>query len=276
MKRLIFMLSSVMLMQQSQGQTDSTSAKPSFKIGINYNSSINYFGRSDSMKSSAVFPMAELWFTPDFYVNAAPIFVNNSIQQFEYAGTVTTLGFQHVSDHWITGLYAMKPFYPQSSVLVQSALKGQAGFNLSFLNPVLNLNGGVDVKFSDQTDLGLTAGVDHTLVLGNAGKGIWVIDPSVYAYAGTQHFQQTYNRRRSGGLLNLPGNNQTMMEDVKKLNILAWEASLPIVYSKGPWMLLATPAYVMPQNLVKVQDRPDLSEQGENMFYATLGVKYSF
>ena len=257
-------------------QQDSTASKPQFKIGVNYNSGINYFGRTDSLKSSAVFPMAELWFTPDLYINAAPIFVNNAVQQFEYAGTVATLGFQHVSDHWITGLYAMKPFYPQSSVLVQSALKGQAGFNLSYLNPILNLNGGADVKFSDQTDIGLTAGVDHTIVLGDATKGVWVIDPSVYAYAGTQHFQQTYYRRRSGGLLNLPGNNERVTEDVQKLNILAWEASVPVVYSKGNWMLLATPAYVLPQNLVEVEGRPDLTEQGENMFYVSLGVKYSF
>ena len=74
-------------------QQDSTASKPQFKIGVNYNSGINYFGRTDSLKSSAVFPMAELWFTPDLYINAAPIFVNNAVQQFEYAGTVATLGF---------------------------------------------------------------------------------------------------------------------------------------------------------------------------------------
>jgi hypothetical protein len=63
---------------------------------------------------------------------------------------------------------------------------------------------------------------------------------------------------------------------VQKFNILAYELSVPVIYVKSNWMLMATPAYIMPQNLVSIPGRPDLSERGANMFYATLTAKYSF
>lgn len=276
MKPIAITLLLLLCLQTSFSQeAEQPAAKPQFKLGINYNTGINYFGRTDSLRSSAFFPLAELWVTPQFYMNAAPIFVNNAVQSMEYSGTVATVGYQHVSDNWITGLYALKPFYKESSKLVQSALKAQTGFNLSYLNPVLNLNGGADVKFSDGTDFGATAGVDHLVRLPQANDGVLIFDPSLYVYAGTQRFQQTYYKEKKG-LLFLPGNRQAVTEDVQKFNVLAYEASLPIIYSKGKLMLMATPSYIMPQNLVKVENRPDLSEQGKDMFYATVGVKYTF
>jgi hypothetical protein len=87
------------------GQTsDTTKQKVQFKLSLNYNSSLNYYGRTDSLRSSGVFPMAELWFTPNFYINAAPIFVNNKVSNFDYAGTVASIGYQHVSDKWINSV----------------------------------------------------------------------------------------------------------------------------------------------------------------------------
>src|SRR6476659_5936398 len=78
-------------------QTDSvinTEDKAQFKIGVYYNSGLNYYGRTDSLKSSGFFPMAELWFNKNFYITAAPVFVNNAVASFDYAGTVATAGFQ--------------------------------------------------------------------------------------------------------------------------------------------------------------------------------------
>ena len=40
--------------------------------------------------------------------------------------------------------------------------------------------------------------------------------------------------------------------------------------------MLANPAYVIPQNLVKVEGRPDLTERGKEMFYVTAGAKINF
>ena len=65
-------------------------------------------------------------------------------------------------------------------------------------------------------------------------------------------------------------------ESVSNFNILSYEFSMPIIFAKGKVQLLFTPAYVIPQNLITVPDRPDLSERGKEMFYATIGAKIIF
>ncbi|MFN2440268.1 MAG: hypothetical protein ABR503_13780 [Chitinophagaceae bacterium] len=276
MKKILFHILLFCAAYITNAQSDSTqSARPQFKLSINYNSNLNYYGRTDSLRSSGVFPLAELWITPSFYVNAAPIFVNNKIQSFDYAGTVATIGYQTITDKWLRNLYVLKPFYEQSSQLVQSALKAQTGVSISRLNKIINVTLGADVKFSDKMDFGATAGLDHIIRIENKDKSIIVINPSVYAYSGTQQFSKTYTRKKSDYLL-FPGNSESVTENSSKFNILAYEFSMPIIFAKGEVQVLATPSYILPQNLITVANRPDLSEKGENMFYATLGIKYSF
>jgi hypothetical protein len=259
---------------QAQSE-DSARTKPQFKIGLNYNSGLNYYGRTDSLKSSGFFPLAEFWATPNLYINAAPIFVNNKIQSFEYAGTVATIGYQHLSTKWLSNVYVLKPFYKESSELVQSALKAQTGVTVSRLNKILNITVGGDVKFSDQIDFGATAGLDHIIKIENANKSILVFDPSIFASAVTQNFSNTYTRKQSNGPL-FPGTQQQVTERITEFNLLSLEVSMPVIYAKDKWMFLLTPSYIMPKNLVSVPNRPDLSERGENMFYTSIGVKYTF
>jgi hypothetical protein len=272
----IGVLLSLLFCQFAFAQTDSIEKqKAKFKLGINYNSGLNYFGRTDSLKSTGFFPQAELWFTKDIYVNAAPVFVNNAVQSMEYAGTITSLGYLHVTSKSITNLYLVKPFYKANTQLVQSALQAQTGISLSSLNKVLNLTGGADIKFSDKIDLGATAGLDHLIRKEFQNKNVLVVDPSFYAYAGTQNFTNTYYKKKTDFLL-FPGTTEQVTKDVKKFNVLAYEFSVPVVYVQGKWMALLTPSYILPQNLITVPGRSDLSERGQNMFYATMGLKYSF
>lgn len=252
--------------------SDSTASKSQFKISINHNSGLNYFGRTDSLKSKGLFPLAELWFTPKFYVNAAPIFVYNKFQAPAYAGSVASIGYLNVSKKWISNLYLLKPFYTESSELVQSALKAQTGGSFTFLNKLLNISAGGDVKLSDKLDFGAMVGIDHIFRIENKNKSVLVFDPSLTFNAGTQNFSKTYSRK-SGGIL---PREQKVTKDYQEFNLLSIEASLPIIYAKGRMQLIATPAYVVPKNLVNIQGRPDLSETGKNMFYTTLTVKYAF
>ena len=88
MKRIqkLMLVLSLFTFHLSFAQNDSTQKqKAKFKLGINYNSGLNYYGRSDSLKSTGAFPTAELWFTKDVYVSASPVFVfvNNAVQSFE-------------------------------------------------------------------------------------------------------------------------------------------------------------------------------------------------
>ena len=270
---LLFMLSVCMV----NGQTDTTvKTKTGFKISANYNTGLNYYGRIDSLHSSGFFPLAELWFNDKFYINAAPVFVNNAASSFQYAGTIASAGYQFTSDDKILGnIYIVKPFYQESAKLVQSALKAQAGMTITLLNKVLNVTGGGDVKFSDKTDFGLTAGLDHIFRHQINDNSVLVIDPSVYVNAGTQQFTKSY-LKKSSGFIFFPGNEQVVTESAQKFNILSYEFSAPVILATGKFQLLFTPAYVLPQNLIVVEGRPGLSERGENLFYATFGAKLSF
>lgn len=261
----------------AKAQQDSAQTKPEFKISVNYNSYLNYYGRTDSLQSSGFFPMAEFWVTPNFYVNAAPIFVNNKLQSFDYAGTVATAGFQNMSEKWLTGLYVMKPFYEESAELVQAALKAQAGASVTKLNKILNLTLGGDVKFTDATDFGAMAGADHIIRIENKDNSVLVFDPSFYAYAGTQRFSRAYVTKQNNPLpLPIGGGSEESTEDVNQFNILAYELSMPVIFAKGKMQVMAIPSYIIPQNLLTVKNRPDLSETGENRFYGTVSLKFTF
>lgn len=256
-----------------RAQTDSTDkSKPQFKFSLNYNSNLNYYGRTDSLRSSGVFPLAEVWFK-NFYINAAPVFINNASASFDYAGTVTTAGYQFISDDkkWFGNFYILKPFYESNSQLVQSTLKFQGAFSLTNLNKVINITGGADIKFSDKSDFGITGGIDHIFRKQYPDNSVLVIDPSAFLFAGTQQFTNSYYKRNN--FLIFPPTGQTISEEVKKLNILSYELSMPVIYAKKKFQLLFTPAYVIPQNLIIVQGRSDLSERGKEMFYATIGAK---
>lgn len=256
-----------------QAQTDSAeNSKPQFKLSVNYNSNLNYYGRTDSLQSSGFFPLAELWFK-NFYINAAPVFVNNASASFEYAGTVATAGYLFISEDkkWFNNFYLVKPFYESNSQLVQSALKLQGAFSITNLNKLINITGGADVKVSDKVDFGITAGLDHIFRKQFANNSVLVIDPSAFLFAGTQQFTNSYIKRNNPLLL--PGTGQTVSEEVTKLNILSYEFSMPVIFAKDKFQLLLTPAYVIPQNLIIVQGRPDLSERGKKMFYATIAGK---
>jgi len=276
MKHIFSVLFLSLLFHTGFAQDSTQKSQPQFKLSVNYNSGLNYFGRTDSLKSTGVFPMAEFWINNNFYINAAPIFVSNAVQKMDYAGTVATVGYQYMNDKWLTNLSVVKPFYEANAQLVQSALKAQTNFSITHLNKVANLTLGADAKFSDKVDFGATAGLDHIIRLQNKDNSVLLFDPAVYAYAGTQQFSRTYTRKKSG--LPLPGRNneERVTETGTRFNILAYEASLPIIFAKNKVMIIATPSYILPQNLITVPNRPDLSEKGENTFYTTLSLKYTF
>lgn len=258
-------------------QTDSSAKeKVQLKISANYNSGLNYYGRTDSLKSSSFFPLAEVWLNSKFYINAAPVFINNKMQKFEYAGTITSIGFQHMTDHWITSINVLKPFYKEATTLPSSVLKLQTSSSFTWLNKVANLTAGVEGRLSERMDLGITAGIDKSFLFPVKNNSFLLINPSVYAYAGTRQFSKSYSRRKSGLIPGLGGQQERVTENYNELVILSYECSLPLIFIKDKIMLLVTPSYVIPQNLIKDASNPSLNEMGENNFYTSIGLKYSF
>ncbi len=263
---------SVIAFYETSAQADSVK-NIGFKLGAFYNTDLNYFGRTDSLQSSGFFPLAELWFIQSFYVNAAPVFINNASSSMEYAGTVTTAGFQDISKNkkWFGNVFAAKPFYKSNSHLIQSALKAQAGFSVTNLSKIINVTIGSDMKVSRKVDFGITGGLDHIFKKQCSNHSMLIIDPSIYLFAGTQQFATSYPDKNGSFLF--PPLEQLASEEVKKFNVLSYEFSAPVIFSKEKFQLLCTPAYVIPQNLITVQGRPDLSERGSKRFYATIGAK---
>lgn len=151
--------------------------KEQFKLGIYCNSRLNYYGRTDSLRSSGLFPIAELWFDQHFYINAAPVFVNNAVSKFEYAGTIATAGYMFRNAKWAGNTYLIKPFYKDNSQLVQSALKLQGATSFSRLTKFLNVTVGGDIKYSDKLDYGATAGLDHIFRVELPGQSYWWLIP---------------------------------------------------------------------------------------------------
>jgi hypothetical protein len=268
----IFLLLSAVAFTQNDSMQEKK-APVEFKLGIYYNSNLHYLGRTDSLKSNAVFPMAELWIGNGFYINAAPIFVNNASRTMSYEGSVATIGyrFNNQQNKFGGNLYFVKPLYKDGSQLVQSALKGQFSSTFTASNNFLNVTMGGDLRFSDKVDYGATGGLDHLFRFEPGNNFVLVLDPSAYVFAGTQQFTRSYYKQTGFPLF--PGTEQLVTEDVKRFAILAYEFSMPVILAKGKLQLIANPAYVIPQNLIQVEGQPGLSERGKEMFYITLGGK---
>lgn len=248
--------------------------KTTVKIGLGYNSGLNYFGRTDSLKSSGAFPSLEVDFKNGLYLSSDFIFLHNNVTDLKYAATNIEGGFKfNNTANTFTGNVFVSKFFYNSSELVQSALKAQTGVNLSFLNKIIDVNGGADMKFSDKADIGLTGGIDHIIKFtGILGKGVLVLDPSAYVYGGTQNFTHTYYKQEN--LLFLPVSEQQVSEQGKRFDILAYEFSVPVVLAVSKFQVILDPAYILPQHVIN----PDGTERQNppGLFYITAGVNYTF
>jgi hypothetical protein len=249
-----------------KAQNDST-RKAEFSTSFNYQSRLNYFGRTDSLQSSGMYPSIGYQLKCGLYAQGNIIFVHNSLQPYSYAGSSIEAGYRFPQEKKINGnVFFTKFLYKNNSTLVQSALQYQSGINLAFDNNIININTGIDVKYSNTTDLGATLGFDHIFIFKIPDKPMaFAFDPSAYAYLGTQKFSETYLKKQK--LMGIAMSKKSTTTTTA-FNILSYEISAPIVFVTGKFNASLTPAYVMPQHLLT-------SESGKDMLYvsASVGVK---
>jgi hypothetical protein len=249
-----------------KAQNDSI-RKAEFTASINYQSRLNYFGRTDSLQSSGMYPSIGYQLKCGLYAQGNFIFVHNNLQPYTYAGSTIEAGYRFPQEKKINGnIFFTKFLYKNNSTLVQSALQYQSGINLSFNNKIINLNTGIDVKYSNTTDFGATLGFDHIFIFKIADKPMaFAFDPSAYTYFGTQKFSETYIKKQK--MLGIPISKNTTV-NTTAFNILSYEISAPIVFVTGKFNASLTPAFVMPQHLLT-------GEIGKDMLYitASIGVK---
>jgi len=263
MKHIVYYtLLFVSLAAQSQD-----SVKTNLIAGGTYHSALNYYGRTDELKSKGFIPFVGINFKSGLYLNATFVFVSNK-NGSEYAATIGEAGynFENANKTWVGNVFIRKNFYNERSTLVQSALKGSAGINISNLNNIININIGGDVKLSEKIDFGSSVGIDHLLRFSNVLTGNLFFDPSVYAYAGSQNFSKSYLEKRN--FLLFPA-EETVTENVSRFSVLAYEISCPMILAVGKMRFVVTPAYIVPENIID-------GESAENMFYMTGTVRVQF
>jgi hypothetical protein len=280
MKKIIYIIAALLMLAPlsgwAQSSTDSIPPTPAdsvvkeknvFSGSINYQSELHYFGRVDSFKSSGLFPILGYEFKNGIYAEGTAVFVQNAFQPLSYTGASVEAGYNFPErKHFEGKVFVSKFFYQDQSTLVQSALREQAGISMGYKNKIVNVNAGFDLKFSDETDMGASAGIDHLFVMPVKGwdKAKLAVMPSVTMHAGTQNFSTTYIKKDN--FLGVPFTREKT-EQVKKFDILAYELSAPVVLVAGKFNAYVMPSYVIPQNLV-------ISEKGENLFYVTLGFGF--
>jgi hypothetical protein len=257
-------------------QTGDTTAvqekKVTFTAGALYNSSLNYYGRTDSLKSQGWVPFAGITLKNGLYLFSNFIFINNALTT-SYAATTVEAGykFKNQKGSLAGNIYGIGYFYKEDVSLVQSVVKQQAGINLSGLNKVINIHAGVDAKFSDQTDFGLYASVDHRFRIEPVGKGVIVIAPAAYSYFGTQRFSKTYLEQKR--FLLFPVGQEQITQTSSAFNALSYEFSFAFVYGIGKMNLAITPSYVLPQNVFAADGSP---QKTDNLFYTTATIRFDF
>ncbi|MFZ6024114.1 MAG: hypothetical protein ACOYVG_06620 [Bacteroidota bacterium] len=270
-RQLLWLAIVLPILSLAQEAGDEKQTKNEFSASFNYQSALHFFGRTDSLRSSGLFPLLGFQLKSGLYAQGNFIFVQNSMQSAAYTGATLEAGYRFPeTDHFSGNLFFSRFLYKDESTLVQSALRSQTGANLSYLNKILNLNSGLNLIFSDKTDVNASLGVDHLFIFTKGMNNAAIaLAPSFTANLGTQQFSNTYLERKN--VLGIPVTQQTT-ENITQFNILSYEIAMPVVFVKGKCNLAFTPSYVMPQNLVTVAGRPDLSERGKNMFYITLSA----
>lgn len=247
--------------------------KTSFTIGAIYLPKLHYYGRTDSLKSTALAPNILLQFGNGIYLGSTVIFLDNKQIPMQYGATIAGAGYRFGKTKGIAGSIFGDLFFYANKDLVQSSQKGQVGYTLSYLNSFLNINNNSNLVFSDNNDLFTSLGVDHPFRFKN-GKTVFVIIPTFNTNFGTQNFTNTYYKTRTINGIPIPPEQVT--ETGKKFQLLSYEASVPVVVVYKKMALSFTPGYVIPQSVIKVEGRPDLSENAKNLFYANLGLFYTF
>jgi hypothetical protein len=270
---ILFPLAFLCLVLQAQQADSSTKKKITFTTGVAFNSGLNYYGRTDSLKSRAIYPFAGITLSNGLYLFSNFIFINNAVAT-SYAATTIEAGykFKNKKGNWRGNIFGSRFFYNADVNLVQSVVKEQAGINLAHTNKVVAIYGGADAKFSNVTDFGAYAGLDHAFRIDPVGKsGVIVISPSAYAYFGTQRFTKTWLQEKR--FLLFPVGEQTVTQSSSRFNIMSYELFCPVIYGIGKMNIIITPAYVIPQNVITPNGT---TQKADNLFYTTATLRFDF
>ena len=270
---LFFSLNAVAQNNLTDSNATDTKAKISIYAAAAYATPLHYYGRTDSLKSSAFLPTLIIQAGKHFSVTPSVIFTKNTSTNFDYAATVVNATYTFGELKGIAGsIFGDKFFYKDNSTLVRSVQQGQAGFSIGHLNKILNVTTGASAAFSKaNTDYFANAILDHQFKIVK-GENIFLVKPSVTANAGTQNFTRSYYK--NSGFPVLPPSQQLVTESSKRFAILSYDVNLAATYAVKRFILSVTPGYVLPQNIITDPNNSSLSENAKNLFFCNAVVVY--
>ena len=265
--------------QETKKETDTTIEKSYFKVEGNFISNAVYLGRKDSAITPYFTPSIGYYHKSGFFINASLSFLTT---QSRIDVSTITAGYNFMlGESFGAGVYAEKYFYNGSSTNVQAETKGTVGVSANYdIANIISINGGVDLLFSNNTDIITTLGLGHSIYAGTDAKQ-FTFTPSISLNAGTQKF---YGAIRKSKRRPRPNQNPNFINNIKvngddEFRLLNYEFSLPINYDTNKWGAYFTPYYALPQNPVSITGPGGNTfniEKLENVFYAEVGIYFKF
>ena len=268
----------------TKGQDDKTpeQKKSYFKFSAGYLSNGVYYGRKDSFALPYIIPSVSYHDKSGFYLEGSLSYLASSGESQIDAGAITAgYDFNSVNEKFSGSVYASKYFTSSSSYSVHGEVKGAVGTSLYYKLGPVSLDGGVDVSFSNKTDIGLNLGLSHAFEFGD---GSFAVTPTALVNAGTQNFYEGYftNRKYSAKRKRRQTTNPNAIKVIvvkKNFSVLDYELSLPFDYTKTKWGLFFTPMYSVPVNGFKYSINNGLTYKSEtlsNTFYVEVGGYVKF
>ena len=259
--------------------TISNSKKSYFKLSLNYLSNAVYYGRKDSLVVPYITPAVRYENKSGLYLEASLSYLPVTKESRIDLGTIGA-GYIHrnIDTTLKVELYANKYFTSTNSYSVKSALKADAGLNMSFEAGSVTFIGEVYTIFSGKTDITTGFGLSYNIEFGNDEN--WSFSPTGVVNAGTSNFYKSYftDKKFTGKRRRVTAPTQPLITPIVIKNgfgILDYELSAPLEYEGRKFGFYCTPTYSIPVNPISYSLTNGLTYKKEkltNSFYVELGV----
>jgi len=233
----------------STADTDSIAAKSTVTVGAVYSNNASYYGQRAVENTPYVAIAANYQLKQGIYFAAQSYkLLNEKTSQVSAASLGAGINFK-LGKKFTTDLNYTHSFYPQYSPLLQAGNADNASLSFSHEGWInTSLTG--DYAFGKTNDGFVTGAISKAINLFSIGqKDIITISPSADIVGGTQHFYQTYVRKkklRDSLLAGLPipvlGNPSSNHKDTvatTAFNILSYNFKVPLAYSRSHYTVEA-------------------------------------
>jgi hypothetical protein len=274
------------------GSTDNDKTKPddkddatsSFKFGISYISNNVYMGRTDTVTTPVIVPMAKYTFGNGVYFSGSLYFIPTKPKQKLDGGDIAGGYDFDISDAISAGASFTKLFYSSTSTQIASAISSTLNANVNYDNDYLSPALNVDYNLNRQginNDFLVSPAVAHDFITAGVfgTSDILLISPTVTLNAGTQNFYDSYLTKKKLKSKKLTAKQTEILNQYEsklgQFQILDYELSVPLEYKNGHFLFQLSPTYAVVENQLPKLIAEQLSDQS-GVFYVEASVSLKF